>query len=194
MSQTSKLWFSLFFTTLCFTSLSYAADKFDHRNFQTKASFELVVDKSSYLTLGKSSIQGQSAFVSLAHGLLGNSDGLEIVFLKKPITEATLANVLTNESEQLKKSDYATLVLFLDKQNKVWQVNASYVIPGTTVARTIAWKPDDLKKYFSTVTFDGKRVVLKSKGNYSDSPSDPEMIRLAWDIDLNLPVIREIKR
>lgn len=194
MTQTSKLWFPLLLTVLCFTSFSYAADKFNPRNFQTKASFELAVDKSNHLTLGKSSIQSQSAFVSLAHGLLGNSSGIEIVFLKKPITEATLADVLTNEAEQLKKSDYATLVLFLDKQNKVWQVNESYVVPGTTVARTIAWKPDDLKKYFSTVTFDGQRVVLKSKGSYSDTPSDPETIRLTWDVDLNLPVIREIKR
>ncbi|MFA7351361.1 MAG: hypothetical protein WC009_11415 [Methylotenera sp.] len=194
MTQASKLRLSLFLTVLCFSSFSYATDKFDRRNFQTKASFELAVDKSSHLTLGKSRIQSQSAFVSLAHGLPGNSDGLEIVFLKKPITEATLADVLNNEAEQLKKSDYATLVLFLDKQHKVWQVNLSYVIPGTTVTRTIAWKPDDLKKYFSTVTFDGQRVILKSKGNYSDAPSDPESIRFTWGVDLNLPVIREINR
>lgn len=187
------MWFSLFLAVFCFTS-TYAADKFDRRAFEANASFELVVEKSNYLPLGKSRIQSQSALVSHAHGLPGNSDGIEIVFLEKPITEALLADVLNSGAKQLKASTYATLVLFLDKQNKVWQVNSSYVIPGTTVARTIAWKSDELKKHFSTVTFDGQRVVLKSKGNYSDAPSDPEAIRLAWDVDLNLPVIREINK
>ena len=64
---------------LCFASLTDAADKFDKKDFQTKATFELVVEKSKYLTPGTSEIASQSAFVSLAHGLIPeNSDGLEI--------------------------------------------------------------------------------------------------------------------
>ena len=70
---------SCLLAALCFVSLTDAADKFDKKDFQTKATFELVVEKSKYLTPGTSEIASQSAFVSLAHGLIpGNSDGLEI--------------------------------------------------------------------------------------------------------------------
>jgi len=70
----------------------------------------------------------------------------------------------------------------------------SYVVPGTTVARTVAWKRDDLDRYFSDLQFDGTRLVLKSRGHYDESPSGPEAMRLSWDVDVNLPVIREVKR
>jgi len=86
------------------------------------------------------------------------------------------------------------LVLFIGKDKKIWQANLSYVVPGTTVARTVAWKPDELKKYFFDYSFDGKRLVLKSKGGYSDSESSREKLRLSWDVDLDLPVVREVKR
>ena len=62
------------------------------------------------------------------------------------------------------------------------------------MARTVAWTPDELKKYFSEYSFDGKRLVLKSKGGYSDSESGREKLRLSWDVDLNLPIVREVKR
>jgi hypothetical protein len=173
---------------------SRAAEKFNQLDFQAKASFELNVDKSKYLKPGASKIQSQSAFVSLAHDLLpGKSDGLEVLFFTKPVTEALLPDLLNNDAKELKKSDYAALVLFLDKQNKVSQVNLTFVVPGTTVARTVAWRPDDLKNYFSQANFNGRRLVLKSKGTYSDSDSD-ESLKLSWDIDLDLPVIREVKR
>jgi hypothetical protein len=77
----------------------------------------------------------------------------------------------------LRRRGYAALALFLDARNNLWQVNASYVVPGTTVARTVAWKPEELKAYFSRVTFSGGRLVLKSAGRYAD-----------------LPVIREVRR
>jgi hypothetical protein len=67
-------------------------------------------------------------------------------------------------------------------------------VPGTTVARTVAWKPEELKKYFSAYQFDGKRLVLKSKGRYSESENGRENLRLSWDVDVNLPVVRDVKR
>jgi hypothetical protein len=73
------------------------------------------------------------------------------------------------------------------------EVNLSYVIPGITVARTVAWKPDELKKYFSNYQFDGKRLTLKSKGSYSDMESAKEKLRLAWNVDFNLPVFHSIQ-
>lgn len=91
------------------------------------------------------------------------------------------------------KRDYAAFVLFLDKANKLWQANLSYVIPGITVAITVAWKPDELKKYFSSYQFDGKRLTLKSKGSYSDMESGKENLRLAWNVDFNLPVFHSTR-
>jgi len=93
----------------------------------------------------------------------------------------------------LTKRDYAAFVLFLDKANKLWQANLSYVIPGITVARTVAWKPDELKKCFSSYQFDGKRLTLKSKGSYSDMESGKENLRLAWNVDFNLPVFHSTR-
>jgi hypothetical protein len=146
------------------------------------------------LRAGASKIVTQSAFVTLGHGLIpGNSDGLEIQFFTKPITEAALAGILKNGAKELKKSDYTALVLFLDKDNKVWQANLSYVIPGTTVARTVAWKPEELKKYFSNYQFDGKRLSLKSNGSYSDTESGKERLRLSWNVDFDLPVFRSVR-
>jgi hypothetical protein len=168
---------------------------FTLKDFQTRAVFELVVDESKSVTPGTSKIATQSAYVTLAHGLVpGNSDGLEIQFFPKPITEAGRADILKNDARESKKNGYAALVLFLDKGNKVWQVNLSYVIPGTTVGRTVAWKPDELKKYFSNYKFDGKRLVLKSNGSHIESESGKEKIKLSWSVDLDLPVFREVNR
>ncbi len=73
-------------------------------------------------------------------------------------------------------------------------MNLSYVVPGTTVARTVAWKPEDLKKYFSDYQFDGKRLQLKSKGTYSEVDSKQQTMSLAWDVDINLPVFDRRKK
>ena len=143
---------------------------------------------------GASTIVTQSAFVTRAHGLIpGNSEGLEIQFFTKPITEAGINDILKNGAKELKKSDYAAIVLFLDKDNKIWQANLSYVIPGTTVARTVAWKPEELKKYFSNYQFDGKKLILKSNGSYSETEPGKEKIRLSWNVDFNLPVFHSVK-
>jgi hypothetical protein len=51
------------------------------------------------------------------------------------MTEADQKDVLENDAREMRRSDYAALVLFLDKQNRLGQVNLSYVVPGTTVRR-----------------------------------------------------------
>ena len=164
------------------------------QDFKTKAEFELVVNDSTVLKAGANRIMTQSAVVTLAHGLIpGNSEGLEIQFFIKPITEAAVTDILKNGAKELKRTDYAALVLFLGKDNRVWQANLSYVVPGTTVARTVAWKPEELKKYFSTYQFNGKRLVLKSNGSYSETESGKEKMRLSWNVDFNLPVFNSFK-
>jgi hypothetical protein len=165
MNVTSKKWAVLVVSACCVMAAARVNSDVPIRSqdFQTKAVFELVVNNSSVLGPGPSRIVTECAVVTLAHGLIpGNSDGLEILFFTKPLTEAGRADILKNDARELKKSDHAALVLFLDKVNKVWQANLSYVIPGTTVARTVAWTPEELKKYFSDYKFDGKRLVLKS--------------------------------
>jgi hypothetical protein len=147
-------------------------------------SFELVVKDSKHLKPGTTAIRGQRAVASRVHGLVpGNADGIEIVFVTTPSSDANA-----------RTGDYAALVLFLDKEDKVAQVNLSYVVPGTTVARTVAWKPDDLRKHFSHVTVRAGRVILKSKGTYSELESGHEALQLSWDVDVDLPVIREVTR
>src|SRR5262249_20305867 len=144
------------------------------------------VSSSKYLRTGTSALVTQSAFVTLTHGLLpGNADGLEIQFFTTPISEAARADTSNNGAREVRRTNYAALVLFLDKQNRIWQANLSYVIPGTTVARTIAWTPDQLRQ-FSQFRFDGTRIVLKSKGTYSESGE--ERLSLSWNVDLDLPV------
>ena len=155
------------------------------------AVFELVVSNSKVLRSGPSKIVTESAFVTLTHTLMGNTDGLEIQFFTKPITDAARADILENGAQEMRRSDHAALVLFLDKNHQIWQVNLSYVVPGTTVARTVAWKPEDLRQ-FSNYKFDGKRLLLKSKGLYNESGE--ERLKLSWEVDLNLPVFERIKK
>ena len=182
---------------ICFIASQVGAQsgaQFNAQDFNTRSVFELVVNDSSVLKVGASKIVTQSAFVTLAHGLIpGNSEGLEIQFFTKPITEAAIADILKNRAKELTKRDYAAFVLFLDKANKLWQANLSYVIPGITVAITVAWKPDELKKYFSSYQFDGKRLTLKSKGSYSDMESAKENLRQALNVDFNLPVFHSTR-
>jgi len=197
MNVRVKNWPHLLVVAVCFAAnhvRAQSAAHFSSQDFKTKSVFELVVNDSSALKAGASKIVTQSAFVTLVHGLIpGNSEGLEIQFFTKPVTEAAITDILKNGARELKKSDYAALVVFLDKDNKVWQANLSYVIPGTTVARTVAWKPEELKKYFSDYQFDGKRLTLKSTGSYSETESGKEKLRLSWNVDFNLPVFGSVK-
>lgn len=197
MNVRGKKWPYLLVVLVCFIASHAKAQPdahFGSQDFQTKSVFELVVNDSSVLKAGASRIVTQSAFITLAHGLMpGNSEGLEIQFFTKPITGAAITDILKNGAKELKKGDYAALVLFLDKDNKVWQANLSCVIPGTTVARTVAWKPEELKKYFSNYQFDGKRLVLRSSGSYRETESGKEKMRLSWNVDFNLPVFHSVK-
>lgn len=168
---------------------------FSSNDFKTKAVFELKNHQSSVIKQGSTRIVTESAFVMLTNEFFkGKTEGLEIQFFTKPITDAARIDILENGAKQLGRSDYAALVLFLDKQKKIWQVNLSYVIPGTTVSRTVAWKPEDLKKDFSNYQFDGKRLRLKSKGTYSELNSKQEEMSLTWDVDFDLPVFDHARK
>jgi hypothetical protein len=68
------------------------------------------------------------------------------------------------------------------------------VVPGTTVARTVASSPEELTKYFSDFRFDHNRLQLKSEGNYPAPDLKEETLTLSWDVDLDLPVFDRIKK
>lgn len=176
-------------------SLAVTAEKFQPADFQTAATFELAVEKSRYLRPGATKIAAHGAFVSLVHGLSpGNSDGLELLFFESPVVESDLTDLMRNDAREKRKGSYAAMVFYLDKQNRVSQVNLSYVVPGTTVARTIAGTPDELKRYFSRVAFKDKRFAIKSSGAYSEADPAQDAFRLGWNVDLDLPVKRDVRR
>jgi hypothetical protein len=176
-------------------SLALAADKFRPADFQTRAGFELVVERSKYLRPGASRITAQSSFVSLVHGLTpGNADGLEVLFFESPVTETDVPDLMKNDAREKRKGSYAAMVLYLDKQNRVSQVNLSYVVPGTTVARTVAGTPDELKRYFSRASFRDGRLAVKRSGAYSEADPAQDVFKLSWNVDLDLPVKRDVRR
>ncbi len=105
-----------------------------------------------------------------------------------------MVDVINNDAKQMRRNSYAARVLFLDKENRVWQVNLSYVIPGSTVAKTIAWKPEELKRYFSDISFRDGRFKLKSTGSHSESGPEQDVIKLSCAVNLDLPVKQEVQR
>ena len=168
---------------------------FSSDDFKTSAVFELVNHQAGVIQQGSNKIVTVSALVTHVNGLFpGNTEGLEIQFFSKPVTEADQTDVLEKDAKGMKKSAYATLVLRLDKENKIKQADLSYVVPGTTISRTVAWKPEDLKKYFSDYSFDGKRLRFKSKGIYSETDSNQQTLSLVWDANLDLPVFDRRKK
>jgi hypothetical protein len=151
--------------------------------------------QSGLIQQGSSKILTESAVVFYASGLQpGSVDGFVIQFFSKPITEADRTDLLENDARQLRKSNYAILLLLLDRQNNITQANLTYVVPGTTVTRTVAGLPDEIKKYFGDYQFDGKRLRLKSKGTYEEKDPSQQTLSLAWSLDIDQPVLDHRKK
>jgi hypothetical protein len=159
------------------------------RQPKTKALFELANQQTGFIKVGSSRIVAVSSWATHTdHQPPFGSEGIEILFFTRPITDADKPDIVTNDAKQLKKGDFATFILFLDKSRKIAQVNMSYIIPGTTVARTVASTPAELAN-FSAFTFDGKRLQLRSKGVFSETNSKNESLKLSWDVDIDVPVV-----
>ena len=166
------------------------------QDFQTKASFDLVVQKSPVLKLGASRLEIRSAFVTYTNEFFGGrTNALKIQFFTQPIGAETQAKPLQRDDRDISKNGYAGLVLFLDAQDRVWQANLTYVIPGTTVVRTVASSPEELTRYISDYHFERSRLRLKSRGTYKTALNEKdEVLTLSWHTDLNLRVFDQIKR
>ena len=80
------------------------------------------------------------------------------------------------------------LVLILDANNRIAQVNLSYVVPGATVARTVAWAPRELAEWNNAFHLDGSRVQLKLKSTFTDVNDKHERLKLSWNVDVDLAV------
>jgi hypothetical protein len=168
----------------------------DSQDFQTKASFDLAVQKSMVLKLGKSRLETKSAFVTYTNEFFaGKTNALKVQFFTQPIGGEAQAKLLRHDDREMSRGGYAALVLFLDERDQIWQANLTYVIPGTTVVRTVASSRDELTKYFSDYHFDRSRLRLKSRGSYNTAPdSNDDVLTLSWDTDLNVRVFDQIKK
>jgi hypothetical protein len=166
--------------------LSFAQTGDDHSSTKThsRATFELEVKRSDVMKLGKSKLVSVIAFASVMHRKgPGKFLGIDIFFAPQTTEGAVLKS-----AKEVKRGNCANLNLLLDTTGRVTQVNMTVVVPGRTVARTVAWKAEDLNKYFSDVNLKGRRVVLKSKGIYDDPESESEQASLHWDVDIDVPV------
>src|SRR5215475_14598294 len=140
--------------------------------------FDLDVRKSTVIALGKSHIDAASAFVSLTDEFfLGRVNALAIQMYGAPIDAARRARLVKNNRDDvdLTRSGGAYLVLFLDKDSRITQANLTYIIPGATVVRTVAYLESDIAKWFSDYRYADGRLHLKSKGTYvagADSPDE----------------------
>jgi len=178
------------------TSLYSAPVPSTAQQFQTSASFSLGVQKSKTLKVGKSRLATKSAFVTYTNEFFGGkTNALKIQFFTTPITEENRVKLLKNDNQEITRAGFAALVLFLDERKQIWQANLTYVIPGTTVVRTVASDRQELTKYFSDYRFEQNRLRLKSTGTYNPGPDSPEeQLTLSWDTDLDLPVFDQTKK
>jgi len=172
--------------------LSFAQTGIDNPSTKAhcKATFELEVKRSDVMKPGKHKLICMTAFAEeMRREGRGHFSGIDIFFAPK-----TAGGHVPKTPGELKKGEYATVNLMLDKTNRLTQVNMTVVVPGSTVARTVAWKAEDLKKYFSNVDIKGKQVILKSEGTYEDAESESERAILHWDVDVNVSVTSDSGR
>ena len=153
------------------------------------AVFHLDVQKSKVLPLGKSSLATSSAFVTYTNEFFaGKTNALKIQFFTQPLGPDAQARLLRDETLEMRRDGYAALVLFVDDRHQIWQVNLTYVIPGTTVVRTVASTREELTRYFSDYQFSNNRLRLKSKGSHRTGSNEDDVLTLSWDTDLTIPV------
>jgi hypothetical protein len=160
---------------------------------QSSGHFELDVRKSGVLSPGKSHIDPVSAWVTHTDEFFhGRTMALKIQMFTSPIDAAARQRLVKNDDDHhdLSRSGLGAFVLFLDGQNRIRQVNLTYVIPGTTVVRSIATTTDEVAKWFGDYRFADGRLHLKSKGTYATGTESPdEVLSLAWDISVDAPVV-----
>lgn len=159
---------------------------------------DLDVTRSRVLGLGKSHVEAVSAFATHTDEFFGGrTKALKIHMFASPIDAAARDRLIKNDEDhgELTRGGSAVFVLFLDDQNRIVQANLTYIIPGTTVVRTLAWTQSDVAKWFSDYRFADGRLRLKTKGTYVTGPESPdEVLTLSWDVVIDTAVIEHLTR
>lgn len=145
----------------------------------------------SVFSLNGHTINAESSFAMLTDEFFsGQTNALMIEFFAGPLNEQGAKDILANHNgrEFFRNKEHAILVLFIDKGNRIWQVNLTQIIPGNTVVYTVAGNTEELKR-FSDYAYDGKNLKLKSQGSYkpADYPST-----LTWDVNVDIPVQKKL--
>jgi hypothetical protein len=140
-------------------------------------------------TLDKRTLETVDSFAVLTDEFFGGKTlALKILYTPKAITPEVKKDLLENGGLALTAaSDHVYLVLFLDKQNQVWQANLTVVLPGQTGGYTVASDPEGLKKILAEYAFDGTRLRLKSQGSHR-SEDFGEVHTVTWKVASDLPV------
>lgn len=191
MTQAAR-WFPILIGSAMLASPSLSRP-FDASRQASTGRFNLEVQRSNTLKLGKRDFATSSAFAIRTDKYLGGrTNALEIHMYAAPIDARARERLLKNQQDDrdLVGTGAAYFVLLIDKENRLTQANLTVVIPGTTVARTIAYMPADLEKWFSDYRYTDGRLFLKSNGTYvgGADPND-DKLTLSWDVALDVPVV-----
>jgi hypothetical protein len=147
----------------------------------------------SVVTLNDVTIAIHGVAVALTDELFsGKSRALLIVLTPERLTDQERLELLRGDNWRRRAGQHAIVVIFIDKDERIWQVNLTVVIPGQTVVRTVAWKPEDLQRFTAGYAYDGKRLKLTARGQLADPSSAPTPFRLGWDVDLDAPVVSRL--
>ena len=167
--------------------LMHAGNKPGSTATHGSAVFSLEIVQSEVMNPGKDLLSCVCAVaVPMRRSGLIKFHGIDIFFGGK-----SKDGLVPRTAEEIQHGDYANMNLLTDSSNRVTQVNMTVVRPGRTVARTIAWKSGDIKKYFSRVTVTADRVVLKSTGRYEDPLTDKERVILRWEVNIDIPIVNK---
>jgi hypothetical protein len=60
------------------------------------------------------------------------------------------------------------------------------VVPGQTVIRTIAGRPDEVRRFAAGYAYDGRRLRLRASGDLGESTPP---LRMRWDLDIDEAVV-----
>jgi hypothetical protein len=162
----------------------------------TRARFDLDVQKSKVLAVGKSHIDAVSALVTYTDEFFaGRTNAIAIQMYGAPIGAAARERLIKkrNDDSDLLRSGAVYFLFFVDKQDRITQVNLTFVIPGTTVVRTVAYTQPVIDKWFSDYRYAEGRLHLTTKGTYvSGTESADDQLTLAWDLALDEPVVDRV--
>ena len=148
----------------------------------------------SAFSLDEKTVVTKSAVVVLTDEFFaGRTNALKILFTPERLTEPQRLEAVRDDGRALMKKDYAVVVLFIDKENRITQVNITVVVPGQTVVRTVAYKQEELRPFVAGYSYDGARLKLKNKGTFTEATPGQAPIKLGWDIDVNAPVAEKLR-